>query len=125
MNLNNLRKLREQYGISQQKLAEYFHLSQQSIYKYENGLSEPDFQTLRELADFFNTSVDYLVDYTDDPTLSSALVHIEFMPAELNHLKMYRRVSPHFQKILDTMLMEVIEGNAVELPSSENVQKEE
>lgn len=122
--MNNLRKLREHYGISQQKLAEYFHLSQQSIYKYENGLSEPDFQTLRELADFFHTSVDYLVDYTDDPTLSSALVHIEFLPAELKHLEMYRRVSPHFQKLLDSMLTEVIEGSAVEPPSPESEQEE-
>lgn len=44
--MKNLKILREEFGLSQQKLADLFNLSQQSIYKYENDLAEPDFQTL-------------------------------------------------------------------------------
>ncbi len=62
--VKNLRHLREIYGISQTKLAELLGLSQQSIHKYETSSTEPDITTLCMLADFFNTSVDYLVGRT-------------------------------------------------------------
>ncbi len=51
--VKNLRKLREEHGLSQQKLAEHFGISQQSVYKYENGLAEPDINMLINMADFF------------------------------------------------------------------------
>lgn len=74
--LKNLRTLREERGLSQQKLADKFCLSQQSIYKYENGLAEPDFATLKQFASFFNTSIDYLIGYeTADGTQETLLLH--------------------------------------------------
>ena len=54
--MKRLKELREENGISQQKLADEFHISQQSIWKYENGLSEPDIKTLMQFADFFDVS---------------------------------------------------------------------
>lgn len=63
--VKNLKKLRLQSGISQQKLAEIIGTSQQSINKYENHNVEPDINTLIDLANFFNTSVDYLIGNTD------------------------------------------------------------
>ena len=63
--MERLKKLRQSRNLSQQKLAEEFHTSQQSIWKYENGISEPDIYTLRRLANYFNVSVDYLVGNSD------------------------------------------------------------
>ena len=61
--MKNLKKLRTERGLSQQKLAEKFNLSQQAIYKYENSLAEPDIQTMKNLALFFHTTIDYLIGY--------------------------------------------------------------
>lgn len=63
--MERLKKLRQSRNLSQQKLAEEFHISQQSIWKYENGISEPDIYTLMRLANYFNVSVDYLVGNSD------------------------------------------------------------
>lgn len=63
--MKHLKELREEKKLSQQKLATIINVSQQSIYKYENGLAEPDFDTLRNLANYFDVSVDYLIDNTD------------------------------------------------------------
>lgn len=63
--IKNLKQLRMQRGISQQKLGEYLGISQQSINKYENHSIEPDIHTLMLLADFFQTSVDYLIGHTE------------------------------------------------------------
>ena len=64
--LVNLRKLRKEAKISQKKLAEDIGTSQQAINKYENHNIEPDIETLIRLAEYFDTSVDYLVGHTSD-----------------------------------------------------------
>jgi len=64
--LKNLRTLRNKKGISQLKLAESIGVSQQSINKYENHNIEPDISTLKKLADYFSTSIDYLVGYNGE-----------------------------------------------------------
>lgn len=62
--LKNLKALRDESGITQKQLAEAIGVSQQSINKYENHNIEPDIETLIRLADYFNTSVDYLIGHT-------------------------------------------------------------
>ena len=62
--LTNLKKLREDASISQKALAEAIGVSQQSVNKYENHNIEPDIETLIRIADFFETSVDYLIGHT-------------------------------------------------------------
>lgn len=64
--MENLKKLRLERNLSQQKLAEALGLTQQAIAKYENGKTQPDFDTLMALAEFFHTSVDYLIGYTNN-----------------------------------------------------------
>ena len=51
--MKNLKKLRLERGLSQQKLADILHITQQSIYKYENGLAEPNIELLKNIADYF------------------------------------------------------------------------
>lgn len=59
--VKNLKSERTKKGISQHQLGEIIGLSQQSIHKYETQLIEPDISTLIKLADFFGTTVDYLI----------------------------------------------------------------
>ncbi len=63
--MKRLKELREENGISQQKLADEFHTSRQSIWKYENELAEPGIKTLIQFANFFDVSVDYLIGVSD------------------------------------------------------------
>ena len=63
--LKNLKKLRFEKNLSQQQLSSEIKVSQQSINKYENHETEPNLATLVMLADYFDTSVDYLIGRTD------------------------------------------------------------
>ena len=63
--VKNLKHLRNLHGISQQQLADVIGTSQQSINKYENHNIEPDIGMLITIADYFSTSVDYLIGHTD------------------------------------------------------------
>lgn len=59
--IKNLKKLRTEFKISQQQLANAIGVSQQSINKYENQDVEPDIAVLIKIADYFSVSIDYLV----------------------------------------------------------------
>ena len=45
-------------------------LTQNSVSRYESGAREADYKTLIALADYFGVSVDYLLERTDNPSLS-------------------------------------------------------
>ena len=62
-----MRQLREANMMSQQKLADQFGLAQSQIHAYENDAYEPDINTLKRFADFFETSVDYIIGNTEIP----------------------------------------------------------
>lgn len=63
--VENLKMLRLSKGLSQKALGELVGVSQQSINKYENHLIEPDISTLKNMADLFETSIDFLIGHTD------------------------------------------------------------
>ncbi len=62
-----LKELRKQKHITQLKLAMDLHLNQNSISRYESGEREADYSTLIALADYFDVSIDYLLERTDNP----------------------------------------------------------
>lgn len=63
--MNRIRDLRKEAELSQHELARKFNLSQQTISSYENGTREPDNKTLKQLAQFFDVSVDYLLGHSE------------------------------------------------------------
>ena len=65
-----LRSLRKQRNISQLKLAMDLQMSQNSISRYETGEREADYKTLILIADYFNVSIDYLLERTDKPEIN-------------------------------------------------------
>lgn len=56
-----LKNLRKQNGISQEKLAEKLNVSRQAITKWETGAGIPDIENLKAIAAFFGTSIDTLL----------------------------------------------------------------
>ena len=65
-----LRYLREYQGISQQQVARELHIGQSLYSRYESGQHEPNFSTLRKISNYFNVSIDYLLEnYNEDGTI--------------------------------------------------------
>ena len=62
-----LRELRKSRGISQLKLAMDLNTNQNTISRYETGEREPGIAELITLADYFDVSVDYLLERTNNP----------------------------------------------------------
>ncbi|MBQ7935501.1 MAG: helix-turn-helix transcriptional regulator [Clostridia bacterium] len=56
-----IRDLREDRDLTQKQMAEILGMSQTGYSKYETGENDIPTQILIKLADFYNTSVDYLL----------------------------------------------------------------
>ncbi|MBS1325343.1 MULTISPECIES: helix-turn-helix transcriptional regulator [Porcipelethomonas] len=65
-----LKLLRKQKHMSQLSLAMKLNTTQMSISRYETGKREPDLKTLILIADFFDVSIDYLLERTDNPKMN-------------------------------------------------------
>jgi transcriptional regulator with XRE-family HTH domain len=55
-----LKRLREDRKLSQQQLADRLNINRSTYARYELGQTQPDYETLQRLADFYGVSVDYL-----------------------------------------------------------------
>ncbi len=76
-----LRKLRKENNLRQKDLAEILNLAQTTIANYEKNARFPNQETLNDIADYFNISLDYLLGRSNqrvfpDKNNSNALTNI-------------------------------------------------
>ena len=61
-----IKELRIENGITQKELANKLQTTNSSVCDWERGRSQPDLQTLTELAKLFEVSTDYLLGLSDN-----------------------------------------------------------
>ena len=67
LKFKNLRAVREDRDIKQKDIAKYLNVSQNTYSQYENGVISLTAEVLIKLADYYNVSIDFLLDRTDNP----------------------------------------------------------
>lgn len=130
---DELKRLREQRGLSQAKLAELLNLSASTIGMYETGEREPrNIETLELIADFFNVNLDRLtkgsLSPTKIPVLGSVVAGI---PLEaITDIVDYEEISPSMASTGeffalrvkgDSMLPRFTEGDIVIVRKQEDI----
>lgn len=65
-----IRDLREDNDLTQKEISKILMCDQSLYSKYERGEREIPLSLLIKLADYYNTSLDYLVSRTDNPNFS-------------------------------------------------------
>lgn len=107
--MKNLITLRERFGLRQADVAEKIGVSKQAYGLYETDKRQASYETLCKLADFFEVTVDYLLDREQTsiqqlPPEQAELLRIyEVLPPSqrqglLQIVKMYASLSPTMQK---------------------------
>ena len=61
-----IKNLRKNLNLTQKELAAKLNINKSVMNKYENGLVEPSIENLKRIADFFNVSIDSLVEHKTD-----------------------------------------------------------
>lgn len=62
-----IRDLREDHDLTQKEVAHILSCSQRVYSDYERGKVDPSTTVLIKLADYYNVSVDYLLNRTNNP----------------------------------------------------------
>ena len=57
-----LKYLREKKGYTQDEIASRLNISRQSVSKWENGINEPDIETIKKLCNILDCSIVELID---------------------------------------------------------------
>ena len=89
-------ELRKKLNISQEEFALAINTSRQSVSKWELGDSYPEVNKLKDIASFFNVSIDYLLDYDMENTsckeflskLKNSIINKDFS-ITLNEIKSF------------------------------------
>lgn len=63
--MNKIKLLRKEKGYTLEKLASQLGVSANALSMYENEKREASYQTLRQLAQIFNVSIDYLLGFDE------------------------------------------------------------
>ena len=71
-----LRHLRKHQELSQEYVCKCLGISRASYSRYECGTNEPDLQTLKKLAMFFDCTVDYLLEIEGTPADAEKVVDL-------------------------------------------------
>ena len=64
--MNRLRELREDKDLFQKDIAKYLNMSQTGYSQYETETNDIPTEILKYLADYYNTSIDYILYRTDE-----------------------------------------------------------
>ncbi|MBQ2896953.1 MAG: helix-turn-helix transcriptional regulator [Clostridia bacterium] len=59
--MKGLKKVRQERNLNQLKVAMDLNISREALSHYETGRREPSLDMLRKLSDYFNVSIDYLI----------------------------------------------------------------
>ena len=91
--MNRIRQLRENADLRQIAVSNATGIDQKTLSNYETGKTNPDSYALIKLADFFDVSIDYLINRVDSTVALSDKEYIcqkiDAIKQELNDIKKY------------------------------------
>ena len=96
-------ELRKEKKLTQEQVAQYLNMTQSTYQHYENGRAEPSIDTILKLADFYQVSVDYLLEreYNNEiGYLTNEQKNIVFVIKKLNDENLNKTLSATL-KLLD------------------------
>ncbi len=67
---HRIRDLREDADISQTEMGKYLNVSQRAYSHYESGTRDIPLNVLISFADYFNVSIDYLLERTNNKQIN-------------------------------------------------------
>lgn len=97
-----LTQLRKENGYStRSEFAEKIGIPSTTLRNYETDVREPGHTFLKQISEFFNVSVDYLLCLTDD---KEVLNSFRLKTYEYEYIKKYRKLDDYGKDLVDTVL---------------------
>ena len=115
---NNIKSLREKNNLTQKDCADIFGVTLRAWQTYEQGVSEPKYEMLCKIADYFDVTLDYLLgrEPPEQETISRLAGEFNMSALEKKILEGYldlpKNVRGDFMEFLHKAVLEVKEESA-------------
>jgi len=104
LNKERLKECREKMGLTKMEAAAKIKVSQPAYLRYESGERQPSIQVVSEIAQAFNTSVDYLTGFTDEKEPDYVILNKKEVPIIFEIVKKCENLNEEqLRKILDKL----------------------
>ena len=116
---NNIKQARERHGMQQKECADALGLSLRAWQTYEQGIREPKYSTLCDIANLFNVTTDYLLGREVKEAAT-----VDKLAAEFNMTSLERRILDNYLLLPEDMrgdLMEFLRKSVREVQQESDV----
>ena len=103
-----IRELRRERGLTQIEFGKLINISASTIALWETGKREPDIKKLKEIANIFNVTTDYLLD-NEKENLVDLDIDVNKKNLKMNIIEMIGRNGDRKTFIVDDLKMKEIE----------------
>lgn len=97
-----IQELRTNMGLTQKELAEKIGVKNYTVANWEQNRTKPSIKDLKDLADFFSCSIDYLVNREND--FGQIIVTNELTDKQAQILALYENLSPQDKDLIERLL---------------------
>ena len=109
-----LKSLRERKELAQGMVAQNLNLTQATYSRYESGVHQPDYETLKRIANFFNVSIDYLLDNEKNLTEVETIIDLNYFIINGKYSVHSRFPTNRERRILSRIIDAVFEESEME-----------
>lgn len=104
-----LQELRKEKGKLQTELADYLNVNHATVSAWEKEISEPNIQTLIKLADYFEVSLDYFLERTNENEIT--IITHNLSDEEKNLLDSYSAMDDDLKELTFAYMRHLLEAN--------------
>ena len=90
-----LRYLRSRRGLSQKELTDRLQINRSTYARYETSATQPDFDTLSRLADFFDVTIDYLLGRSESASDNQITIAGQEINLTAEELQLFNELKKH------------------------------
>lgn len=63
---DRLKELRKEHNLTQEEIGDFCKVGKTTISNWENNITQPPFEIVKKLAEYFGVTIDYLLNFTQD-----------------------------------------------------------
>ncbi|MEQ2680375.1 helix-turn-helix transcriptional regulator [Enterocloster citroniae] len=100
-----LKELRTAHGYTLRQLGKELDISYSSLSNYENGVQQPNYETLEKIATFFNVRLDYLTGKSDIPSFNGLAFNDDIKSIQESYNNAPLMIQEKLSLILDNLYL--------------------
>lgn len=102
---DRLKELRKEKKLKQEDIAEICDVASQTISNWENNITQPPFDIVKRLAQYFGVTIDYLLNFTQDDVDNMEKLKIALKEAGMWNYDMDDMSREDFEKAVKILAM--------------------